>query len=95
MVLIFIAMKWKKLTRGSLTLKDGRTFHQGDEFECDRKDISRAFLPTLELLDKTDEITAYEIVPRNKGWFDVEKDGVKVNDRALRKTEIDDFIKTL
>ncbi len=95
MVLIFIAMKWKKLTRGSLTLKDGRTFYQGDEFECDEKDISRAFRPTLELIEGEEIGHDYDIVQRKKGWFDVEKDGVRLNDKALRKTDIEDFIKTL
>ena len=103
--------KWRKIGGGSLTLKNNQTIRSGEEFYADLDDIPMAFRDSVELVEKAngDIPTEAEATPtetplpvnytkkeRNKGWWDVfGEDGSRLNDRALRKNELEVFIQTL
>lgn len=43
--------KFKKITGGTLTTSEGKTFRKGDIFEVDEKTISKVFLKELQVLE--------------------------------------------
>ncbi len=95
-------MKLRKKGGGSMLLKDGRVVNKGDIFECDLKDIPKAFHDLIEPMEDIPVeipklvISHYKLQKRSPGWWNVvDRYGKTVNDIALRKDEAEDLIKTL
>lgn len=98
------AIRWKKLGGGSLRL-DNHIIKPGQIFTARKDEIPEKFLNSLQALapipesemDKNEPVPSkYTLKERGNNWYDVvNADGKPLNEKALRKDQADELLKSL
>jgi len=98
------AIRWKKLGGGSLRLGN-HIIKPGQIFTARKDTIPEKFLNSLQALDpipesemdKNEPVSSnYTLKERGNNWYDVvNADGKPLNEKALRKDQADELLKSL